>query len=353
MKENKRRISLKNLITVIAVAILLIVACVYYFYNRSADDNYYGAKGDNFVFGTECSTAASDLLTVHFIDVGQGDCTFIQFPDGKNMLIDGGAESAAESVIDYLDGLKITKIDLVLATHSDADHIGALPAVFEKYDIAYCFRPMIYYGGAKSVRLSGSFNLPSLQDSAFICETDSYFNFLNAVNKEGCGWSFFNKDSDFSQTFTYNGAEKAYSFDFFTPVSDVKYISYKEANDYSPLCMLSYVGFSVMFTGDAEEYTENEFLNYYKNKPYPDVDLLKVGHHGSQYSTSIDFVNEIKPEYAVISCGKDNEYGHPSSAVLQNLDDCWIYRTDKVGNVVVTIDGNGYANFDPSIEEIL
>lgn len=353
MKENKRRISLKNVITIIAVAVLLIVACVYYFHNRSTDDNYYGVKPDKFVFGTECARAESDLLTLHFIDVGQGDCTFIQFPDGKNMLIDGGSETAAESVIEYLDGLKIAKIDLVLATHSDADHIGALPAVFEKYEIAYCLRPMIYYSGAKSVRLSGGFNLSPLADSAFSCETDYYFNFLNAVNKEGCGWSFFNKDSDFSQTFTYGDLEGKYSFDFFTPVSDVRYISYTEANDYSPLCMLAYGDFSIMFTGDAEEYTEKEFLNYYKSKPYPDVNLLKVGHHGSAYSTSIDFVNAINPEYAVISCGKDNVYGHPSSTVLENLAGCWVYRTDEVGSVVVTIGIDGLKTFDPSIEEIL
>lgn len=351
MEKDKRKISFKNVITIVAVAVLLIVACVYYFYNRTTDENYSGDNSDKFIFGVDESIAERDDLIIHFIDVGQGDCIFIQFPDGKNMLIDGGLAKTSDSVITYLNNLGVEKIDLVLATHSDADHIGGLPAIFEAYEVSYCLRPMVYYGGAKKLFFSGSFNISPSDDSAFYCQTDSYFAFLNAVKAEGCGWSFFNKDSDFTQVFNCNGIKNSYTFDFFTPVADVKNISYQESNNYSPICMLSYSKCNVMFVGDAEEYTEKEFLNFYKNNPYPDVDVLKVGHHGSSDASSANFIAAIEPEYAVISCGAENEYGHPSSQTLNRLSSCWIYRTDVHGDVVLTI-SDGTPSFTPTIEEL-
>ena len=349
-EEKKKVWNIKNIFTIVAVAILLIVACIYYFYKSNNNVSYTGDGNDRLVFGKEISIAQSDYLNIHFIDVGQGDCIFIEFPDNKNMLIDGGYAEKSNTVINYLSRLSVSKIDLVLATHSDADHIGVLPAIFEKYEVSYCFRPMIKYSG-KSL-LSSSFNPESRGEKAYECDSEYYFDFLNAVRNEKCGWSFFNKDSDFSQSFVYNGKNCNYSFDFLTPTAKVSEIAYYNANDYSPICVLTYGDFSLMLTGDAEEYAEKEFLlNYADN--YPDVDVLKVGHHGSSTSSTEKFITAVKPEYAVISCGKDNEYGHPHDETLLNLAGCWIYRTDLNGTVKFEIPSEGKWRITPPLEELL
>lgn len=348
-KEKKKAWTLKNTFTVIGAAILLIVAVLYYFYKLDNNVSYDGSGSESFVFGKEISNADSDALTVHFIDVGQGDCIFIEFPDDKNMLIDGGLPEKSDTVIQYLDNLDVKKIDLVLATHSDNDHIGALPAIFKKYDVSYCFRPMIKYGGKAFFKKN--FNPSSLGKSAFECETDDYRNFLQAVEAEKCGWSFFNKDSDFSQSFTCNGKSFSYSFDFLTPVKRVSEIEYYEANEYSPICVLTYGTKKFMFTGDAEEYNEKEFLLNYDDGNY-DIDVLKVAHHGSSTSSSAEFISAIKPEIAVISCGKDNEYGHPHKETLRNLSSCWIYRTDLLGDVVVEVSSDTL-RLTPTLDEVL
>lgn len=353
MDKSVKRFSLKNVFTIIIVALLLVVACVYYFHNARSDKSYDGSNRGSFVFGKEKSVASGDEMTVHFLDVGQGEGIYISFPDGKNMLIDGGSGDGADKVTEYLDDLGVEKIDLVLATHSHEDHVGALPAVFKKYEVSYCLRPMVYYSGNDRVKLRGDFNLPSKIDSAATSDTPYYMNFLEAVSAEKCGWSYFYKDSDFCQSFVFDGGEYSYKFDFLTPVAAVPEIAYEDLNDYSPICVLSYGDFSLMLTGDAERVTENEFLNYYRNVGYPDVDVLSVGHHGSSTSSSYDFIRAIKSEYAVISCGKDNEYGHPTRETLDRLRGNIVYRTDLHGNVVIKVKSDGRFSFSPSIEEIL
>lgn len=348
-KEKKKTWTIKNTFTVIGAAILLVVALLYYFYKSDNNVSYDGSGAELFVFGKEMSHADSDTLTIHFIDVGQGDCIFIEFPDDKNMLIDGGLPEKSDIVIQYLDNLDVKKIDLVLATHSDNDHIGALPAIFKKYEVSYCFRPMIKYSGRSFFRKG--FSPSSLGKSAFECVTDDYRNFLQAVEAEKCGWSFFNKDSDFSQSFNFNGETLNYSFDFLTPVKKTSEIAYYEANEYSPICVLTYEGKSFMFTGDAEEYNEKEFLLNYGDSNY-DIDVLKVAHHGSSTSSSVEFISAIKPEIAVISCGKDNEYGHPHKETLSNLSSCWIYRTDLLGNVVIEVESS-MLRLTPTLDEVL
>jgi len=349
--ESAKTFNIGRVLTIIVVAVLLLFACGYYIYIISTKPNYVGEREEKFAFGKEVSSADSENLTIHFLDVDQSESIFIEFPDGKNMLIDGGMPEESETVVSYLEELNIEKIDLVLATHSDYDHVGGLIAVFEEFEVSYCFRPMVE--SKVTDGLKRGFNPPSNDVNAWCCETKTYNRFLYAVQNERCGWSFFNKDSDFSQTFIFEGNEYSYSFDFYTPTADIADISYSKANAYSPICLLSYGDFSILFTGDAEAIAENEFLTEYKYIGYPDVDVLKVGHHGSSTSTSVEFVQTINPEYAVISCGKNNEYGHPTPETLNALDGCWIYRTDLLGNIKLTVGGDGKPNFDPSITELL
>jgi len=351
--KDKKSFSLKSILTIAAVAVLLIVAVIYYCVNKAGAVATDNNRWNLFVFGKELSASGTDELTIHFIDVGQGDCIFIQFPDNKNMLIDGGPRENSKDVTDYLDNLGIKKIDLVLATHSHADHVGGLIDVFDRYDVSYCLRPMIRYEGEYEKRLGRKVNLQSVAEYAAVSNTYTYYKLLHAIETEKCGWSFFDKDSDFTQQFSFDGGIYTYSFDFLTPTADKENIAYDDLNNYSPICVLNYCGFSVMFTGDAEAPAEREYLGYYKQIGYNDVDVLKVGHHGSKTSSLPEFIEAVNPECCVIMCGKDNENGHPHEKTVDTLSSRIIYRTDLLGSVTISVKSDGVPDYTPDWEDTL
>lgn len=325
---------------------VIIIAVAIFVYLKNENDEGQKFTGIDEVFSTSNVTVANtDQLNIHFIDVGQGDCIFIELPDGKNILIDSGDRGKHTQIIDYLDNLNVKEITLVIATHSDADHIAGMDEIFAEYDIKYCLRPFVYYNGEDKSAFEDSFNLPSGSKNKFDCSTSTYKNFLEALINENCGWEFFNKDSDFIQKFTYNGVESEYSLDFYTPIESVPNIGYKDPNDYSPIMVFSYGEFKIMFTGDAEKVAESELLNAYSN--LPDVNVLKVGHHGSATSTAPELLDAITPEEAVIMCGQGNKHSHPRAETMKKLKDRSIlpYRTDLQGNIVISVLSSGSYEF--------
>lgn len=346
MAKKVKKYKIKDTLTLIAVIILIVFVVLYYFYFRNDGKQNNKLNYDiNSMFDGEIEIE-TDLMKIHFIDIGQGDCIFIQFPDGKNMLIDSGDQHKGDIIINYLDKLSVDKIDILLATHPHADHIGSMLEIFERYDVSYCFRPFVYYSGKSKLEFNDEFNMLSEAKIKSVASSNVYYKFLKAVSDEGCGWSFFNKDSDFEQTVIYDDNSYTYKFDFLTPTDNVPYIGYNDLNLYSPLCRLSYGEFSIMFTGDAEAEVEEEYLNYYKY--HYTADVLKVGHHGSKTSSSKDFVKSINPEYAVIMCAMDNKYAHPHKVTLNTLKDVGslVYRTDLQGNIVIEIDSTGEYKFN-------
>lgn len=335
--------TIQNIFTVIAVAVLLITAVCFYCVRSCSEHRDNRAIGD--FFGKKIVETDDDSLRVYFLDVGQGDCTFIQFPDGKNMLIDAGKQSDGEYIVDYIKKLTDSgTINVLLATHPDNDHIGGMKAVFDAFDVEYCFRPYVFYSG-NDLSFYDGFNVKSSASEKSDCKTEQYRDFLNALYNEKCAWSFFNKDSDFSQTIRFDGSELTYSFNFFTPTNTVSNIAYGEANDYSPICVLEYCDVEIMFTGDAEEVAEQEFLDYYSDDNLK-IDVLKVAHHGSNSSTSNDFLAALNPDWAIISCGEDNPYGHPAQEVLDKLKEngTTLMRTDLQGNVYIEISPLRYSH---------
>ncbi len=352
MKKSKKNIkktklNLKNSFTFIISLIILIVAVIWYFEQKKNAEVVY--SGLNEIF-TGVSSADSGDMNIHFIDVGQGDCIFVEFPDGKNMLIDCGTKSYSDEVTAYLNGLGVTDITLVIATHTDADHIGSMPAVFENYNVSYCLRPFVYYNGDNSNQFEQSFNLASSTSGSYKCGTPTYYNFLNCILNEGCGYSYFNKDSDFSQEFKVGENTYKYEVDFLTPIASVNDIAYSYPNDYSPIFILTYGEFSMMFTGDAGEVVEEEFLFAYTQ--IPKIDVLKVGHHGSKTSSTQAFVNKVSPDHAVIMCGEGNSYGHPTQEAITRLyaEGANIWRTDLQGNISLTVGVNGVYDDEFSVD---
>lgn len=282
-------------------------------------------------------------LEVAFIDVGQGDCIIIELPDGKNMIIDSGEYSDARNAITaYTTANEITKFDYLLLTHQDSDHAGNMSWVIDNYEISYIFRP-----NNEATHTTYDSQLPDEFNygDGYKSTTATYGKFMLSAYNEQCVVEVFNKNSDFTNTIVCGDDTYTYTFNFLTPTLDV--ISYNDPNNYSPIMMLEYMGKRVMFTGDAELENLEEYVSTYASTY--NVDVLKVGHHGSNNATTQPFINAIDPEYAIIQCGEGNDYGHPHKTVLDifyNYDsNIELYRTDNNGNILLTIDMAGAIEF--------
>ena len=369
-KEIKKQTKkLNKTISTIIIILVLILALICYFYPplydmlkgmfSSGEDPYFRVEGDT----TYIEGDYMPDVKVHFVDVGQGDCIIVELPDGKNVLIDSG-EKHYSDLKSYIDNeTSVKSFDYVIATHADYDHIGNFDDLFEDFEVKYIYRPYVKYTGNK-----GSFSSDFNQGASLYTQSSAaYYDFLTAIQTEtyvengevkNCGWEFFTHKSDFSGKISFKGDLYEYYFDFLTPtVESYTSINYKNANDYSPIIKFSYQGVDVLFTGDAEGGVEgdaeDEFVDFYKNYQDVgvDVDILKVSHHGSETSTTQAFLDLVKPEYAVISCGLTNSYNHPRQSTLNRLVDasCSFYRTDLHSDVLLKITVEGVFTFTPKI----
>lgn len=246
---------------------------------------------------------AGSEMRVHFIDVGQGDSIFIESPNGQTMLIDGGVKGVGQEVVAYLQAQGVQKLNAVVATHPDADHIGGLIAVLNSIEIEQ------FYDSGK-VHTSQTF-----EEMLTLIDTK---NIPYHVPKTG-------------DTLTFDEAVT------------VKVIHADETapdnNDASIVLKVSYGDVSFLLTGDAGVELEKEMLTQ-------DVKatVLKAGHHGSNTSSSQSFIQAVHPEVTVLSYGEDNKYGHPHTEVVERLQAVGskIYATAEAGTVIVSTDGVNY-----------
>ena len=253
---------------------------------------------------------ADETLTVSYIDVGQGDSAFVRLPDGKTLLIDGGEAEYGQTVIDCLEAAGAERIDYLVATHPHSDHIGGLPAVIGRFEIGAVFMPKAQSNTKIFEKL-----LVSIQDRGV------------KINTARSGVRLF-PDASFS-----GGMLRA---EFVAPCGD----SYSDLNNYSAVLRLAYGDTAFLFTGDAESISEKEMLSAHSSEELRS-NVLKVGHHGSGYSSTETFLKAVSPQYAVISCGAGNKYGHPESSALDRLSDTGaaVLRTDQLGTILMSSDG--------------
>lgn len=296
----------------------------------------------------------SGQLVVHYIDIGQGDCIYISFPDGTDMLIDCGSEKGRKeyetSAISDLKELNPDgKIDRVMATHSDTDHISYLDEVLSEFQVNYIYMPNIRPKRGKSVKINGrDVMVDSLDESKLVMfrdedtiDTDSYAEFFIAALSEPCNITL--------NIGKYEIRGQDYTFTFYC-LSQEEWDSRNlksatQINAVSPIGILEYAGRRLVFTGDSNNSNEKYYCETY---PYVDCDVLKVAHHGSRTSSSEEFLKHVKCEYAVISVGDGNSYGHPEQEALDRLKANGIqkiHRTDKCGNVVLTVSHTGEMAF--------
>lgn len=265
-------------------------------------------------------------VKVHFIDVGQGDAIFIQYED-FHALIDAGDNSSEETVVNYLTEQGVDDLELFIATHSHADHIGGADAVLNTFDAEF------------------------IVDCEWLSDTETFVDYKNAMikNSSDTRTVYRTNDSDIIIEINADGTQPKYGKDYEDGDMIIKIIANNEdedVNNSSTVVLLDILDTEFLFTGDLEEEGEKALLD-----KFTDIEVLKVGHHGSNSSTCDEFLNAIKPEYGIISCGVDNKYNHPHTETIDKLNNAnvEIFRTDEQGTIICTTDGKNLSwNTDPT-----
>lgn len=276
--NNKRIITI---LTIVLIAMMILVGC---------EEN------------TIVANIQENNLTMHFIDVGQGDSTLIIFPNKESALIDAGTRAGRKDLVKHLKGLKVNKIDYLIGTHPHEDHIGGLPEVIRNFEI-------------------GKVYLPNKTNNTAIFE-----ELLNEIK---------NHDLKISEGKTGVNIidSKDLKFNIIGPSKE-----YSDINNNSIVTKITYKDFSAIITGDAEKQAELDMIEEGHNLK---ANILRLGHHGSNTSSTEEFLNQVNPEYGIISLGRDNNYGHPHREVLELLEEKNIIalRTDELGNITIQTDG--------------
>ncbi|ASS74331.1 hypothetical protein CIG75_04595 [Tumebacillus algifaecis] len=266
---------------------------------------------------TEQESVASDLqLQVHVLDVGQADAFLIQLPNGQNMMIDAGKNGDGAKVVNYLKDQGVSRVDYLIGTHPDEDHIGGLDEVIKNFTI-------------------GKLYMPNKSKT-----TVTYTDVISAAKAKGLTITPAKANTEIVSS-TVN--DMSLQATLVAPVAP----SYSITNDYSGVIRLSYGTASILFTGDAEQASEADMLNSGQTLS---ANILKVGHHGSRTSTSDAFLKKVNPSIAVISNGKGNSYGHPHAETIKKLkaQGIKIFRTDQQGTIIFTSTGKDWsANQSP------
>ena len=244
----------------------------------------------------------TDTIIVHYLDVGQGDCIFIELPNKEVMLIDAGESKSKNKIVNYIKTLGYQNIDYVVATHPHADHIGSMNTILNKFTIENIYLPNKMHN------------------------TKMFKTMFNTIINQEIPVEFVSLGSKILEQYDL-------SITVLSPIAE----NYANLNNYSTIIKIDYGESEFLFTGDAETLVENELLF---NQVDIDSEILKVGHHGSNTSSSEDFIEAVSPEIAVISCGINNKYNHPNKETLETLrkQRAEIYRTDEVGTIIIEAD---------------
>ena len=243
------------------------------------------------------------LMHIYFLDVGQADCTFVIMPDGETLLIDAGNNDDAAFVKRFIRKSGITHLDYVIATHPHEDHIGGMAEVIESFEIEKFYMPEA---------INATVYYENMIDSLDKCGIETEFASSGIIIKDG-----------------------EYKVEFLSPADK----DYEELNHYSLVTKITYKDNSFILMGDAEKINEYEMMDTYGK--YIESDVIKIGHHGSETSSTNEFLEIVNPEMAVISVGADNDYGHPHKEIKKRLSNLEIpyYRTDLKGSVLFVSDG--------------
>ena len=242
----------------------------------------------------------NDLLKVHYLDVGQGDSIFIELPNNETMLIDAAESYQSENIINYLKNLNYQKIDYVIGTHPHTDHIGGLKDIINTFEIGKIFMPKV------------------------VSTTKTYESLLMAIKDKNLKINTAKAGTSIIDTDTLK-------INILAPNNSI----YTELNNYSVVTKITYGTTKFLFMGDAEKLSENEI------KENVTADVIKIGHHGSNTSSSIDFIKKVNAKYGIISVGLNNKYNLPKEETITNWENSGtkIYLTSTNGTIRASSDG--------------
>lgn len=305
MRESKKR---KKILTFIIILVIFSVIV-----------NRYTSISYNTITVTQYNS--EDELQIHIIDVGQAESILI-VQDGFTMLVDSGDNFTGDDVVKYIKSLGIDKIDIFLITHFHRDHAGGAHKIISSLDV----KKIVCHKFSDLSTMQERFWYIDMSISRSIRET-------------------FGSMSIFMESACENNKLKNYD------VGDAKVYTLSQNNDAvnvnnkSIVFKLVYGYFSMLFMADAESEVEKELL---EEDADLSADVLKIGHHGSKTSTTDEFLDKVNPKYAVVSCGNGNDYNHPYGAVTKRFEDKNIplYRTDELGDIVITVKDDGEIVFD-------
>ncbi len=242
-----------------------------------------------------------NLLRMYYLDVGQGDATLIETPDGKYILIDGGPDKSALVELGEIIPIYRKNIDLIILTHPHADHLSGLSYIIDRYKVN-----QVYINGVSN-------------------KTPDFLAFTERL-----------KENKVNTEVILSGQKNCYKlvcFEFFWP--DEGNILGYELNDTSLIFNVNYGESDFVFFGDASTKIQESIISRLNF----DAEVIKISHHGSKTGTSEEILNKITPEVAVISVGENNSYNHPAKSVLELLSRQKILRTDKIGTITIKSDG--------------
>ena len=278
------------LIIILIGSILGIIQTSFSFQNEEhLEQNWEGEQQKN-----------NNFLKIHYVDVGQGDAIFIELPNQQNLLIDGAESKEKEKIIDYINRLNKQKIDYLIATHPHADHIGGLASIIEQFDIGKIYMPKA------------------------ISTSKTYENLLKTIINADLKITTAKKDLIILN-------DENLKMQFLSPQES----HYQELNNYSAVLKITYQKHNFLFMGDAEKLIEDEITEDVN------ADIIKVGHHGSNTSSSLNFVNRVSPKYAIISVGSKNQYQHPHKEIIKRWQQvgAQVLQTDLHGTIIAQSDG--------------
>lgn len=269
------------------------------------------------VWGLIFTKTPSAVLEVDFFDVGQGDSILIKTPYGQTMLVDGGPDNRVlDKLGSYLPPLQ-KRVDLIILTHPHADHVTGLVEALRRYDVG-----LVIMGAA-------------------YLKTDVYGEFLRTLRDKNTPIIFAKAGQaiHFGQKLNVDIlSPEGNKLDLFGGYNEGFGMAGNDVNDESVVMKMSFGGLALLMTGDATSAIEKQLLDYGENLR---SDILKIGHHGSKYSSLPGFLNYVKPRAAVIEVGAKNRYGHPAPATIESLNRLEVetFRTDKNGDIKVLSDG--------------
>ncbi len=274
--------------------ILIILLAFFIINNQDKIKNLFNQNQNDYI------NTNNDLLKVHYLDVGQGDSIFIELPNNETMLIDAAESYQSENIINYLKNLNYQKIDYVIGTHPHTDHIGGLKDIINTFEIGKIYMPKV------------------------VSTTKTYESLLMAIKDKNLKINTAKAGTTIIDT-------DALKINILAPNNS----TYTELNNYSVVTKITYGTTKFLFMGDAEKLSENEI------KENVSADVIKIGHHGSNTSSSIDFIKKVNAKYGIISVGLNNKYNLPKEETITNWENSGtkIYLTSTNGTITAISDG--------------